>query len=102
MEDQLESIRAAVATGASSESRAAGAVACRVMLAALEGGRAEPVASQPGTPSIAALVGALRGAPPEHLLDFVIARLRAALPPGAEVPPIVPFRVNVVPIPRRG
>ncbi len=103
MENVLESIRAAIASDATPDTRAAGAIACRAVLAALETtlgqplATATPVASSP----IASAVSALRGAPVEQLLDLAIARLRAALPAGVEVPSAKAFRLQTV-IPPKG
>ena len=98
MENIIESIRAAIASGASPSAREAGATACRTILAALESTPGQPLgAAAPAAPSpIASVVSALRGAPPEQLLDLAIARLRAALPPGVEVPDAKPIKFHTV------
>ena len=104
MEKLLEEIRAATGAGATAEARAAGANACRVILTALEGAAGEPLvdaaAVQPS--QVATIVGALRGVPPDQLLDLAIAKLRAAIPPGVEVAPVKALKFNIVPVPRRG
>nr|HEX4316254.1 hypothetical protein [Kofleriaceae bacterium] len=100
MENLLEAIRAAVVTDASPEARAAGAQACRTILAALEATAAEPIqaaAAQPTTPPIADLVATLRGVPMDQLLDLAIARLRAALPVGTAVPTVQPVKFQFIP-----
>lgn len=76
MNDIIETIRAAIVTDASVEARAAGAHACRTLLATLE----PPVAAaqQPTIPPIANIIAALRGAPPEQLLDLAIPPVRGA------------------------
>ena len=98
MDDLIDAIRAAVATGASDEVRTAGASACRTILAALEATPGQPMAA-PDAPSVpaplAAVVAALRGMPPEQLLDTAIARLKAALPDAQMSPPV---RFHLVPI----
>jgi hypothetical protein len=98
MENVLESIRAAIAPDATPEVRAAGAVACRAVLTALESTPGQPLTSAATTPpsQIASVVSALRGAPVEQVLDLAIARLRAALPAGTEVPAVTPLRFNLV------
>jgi hypothetical protein len=48
--------------------------------------------------AVATLVASLGKLPPEQLLDLAIARLRAALPPGASVPAPTPLRFQLVPI----
>ena len=104
MDNVIESIQAAVATDATPEARAAGIAACRMILSALEGTPGEPLAAAvPVGPSqISSIVGALRGVPPDQLLDLAIAKLRAALPTGTEVPAVAPLKFHIVPISRRG
>jgi len=36
--------------------------------------------------------------PPEQLLDLAIARLKAALPAGAEVTPVAPLKFHILPV----
>jgi len=53
----------------------------------------------PDASGIANVVAALKGAGPDQLLDLAIAKLRTALPPGTEVPPVsIKFRM---PVPKR-
>ena len=47
---------------------------------------------------VATLVASLGKLPPEQLLDLAIARLRAALPAGANVPAPAPLRFQLVPL----
>ncbi len=102
METILETIRAAVSTDATPEARAAGATACRAILAALESTPGQPLAAPLTTaPSpIASMVSVLRGASAEQLLDLAIARIRAALPAGVEIPAVRPISFHVVPPPK--
>ena len=104
MQALLEAIHVAVSPDASPEARARGAEACRTILAALDATPGEPMtATAVAQPSpIASIVGALRGVPPDQLLDLAIAKLRAALPPGAEVPAVTPLKFHIVPLPQRG
>lgn len=102
METVIESIRAAVAPDASAEAKAAGVTACRAILAALEATQGQAFAPVVPASPVAAVVGALRGVPPEQLLDLAIAKLRAALPAGADVAPVRPIKIELVPVPRRG
>lgn len=44
------------------------------------------------------ILGALRGLPAEPLLELAMARLRAALPPGSNVPTTSPIRFQLVPL----
>jgi hypothetical protein len=100
MDRLIEAIRAATAADANDETRAAGASACRTMLAALEAKPGEPLAPAPVTTDpIQTAVGVLRGLPPEQLLDLAIARLKAALPPETQIEPVKSLRVPLVPLP---
>ena len=101
MDDLLDAIRAGALPDATPESRATAAVACRSILAAL--GEAPAVApAQTTTPDIAGMVAALRGVPPDQLLELAISRLRAALPAGTSLPAAQPVKFHIVPIPPRG
>ena len=103
MDQLIEAIRAAVAPNASDETKAAGASACRTILSAFEAKAGEPLAAapQPANP-MQVVVSALRGMPPEQLLDLAIARLRAALPQGTEVQPVKPLTIPLLPVPNVG
>jgi len=72
MQEMIESIRTAVTDDATPEQKAAGAVACRTILAALEAeaGKAITLAGAPTT-------GPLAGISPDQALDLLIARLSA-------------------------
>ena len=108
MDELIESIRVACASDATDDTKQRGAQACRTILTALEANAGEPLAAPtpptanastvPPGAQIAALVGALKGMPPEQLLDMAIARLRAALPKETPAPAIVPIRVPLIPI----
>lgn len=104
MEDLLQAIRAAVTQGATDDERAAGIGACRTIVAALEASVGQPMTASPAAPMppIASIVGALRGLPPEQLLDLAIAKLRAALPADAVVTPVLPLKYHIIQPPRRG
>jgi hypothetical protein len=93
MDALLEAIRGSLQTDAPPEARAAGAQACRTILTALESTAGQPMTAAPTAPptTVAAVVGALRGVPPEQLLDLAIAKLRAALPAGVEARPVQPL-----------
>ena len=103
MEKLIEAIKNAVAPNASDEVRTLGAQACRTILAALDTPAGEPLAhgAQPTSP-IQAVAAALRGMPPEQLLDLAIARLKAALPAGTEVLPVQPLKIPLLPLPAIG
>lgn len=106
MDNLIESIKNAIASDASDEARSVGAQACRMILVALETPAGEPMATPtvsssttvaPSSPLHAA-VAALRGLPPEQLLDLAIARLKAALPAGAEATQVRRLNVPLVAI----
>jgi hypothetical protein len=99
MNDVIETIRSAVAPEATAEVRAAGASACRMVLAALEGtpGESLAVAAPTNVSQISSIVGALRGVPADQLLDLAIAKLRAALPADANVQPVAPLKFHIIP-----
>ena len=84
-ETLIESIRSAIAEGASAEARAAGADACRALLTVLGAQPGEPIVPatpipQAPNPPIAAIVAAIRGVPREQLMDLLIAKLRTLVP----------------------
>lgn len=101
MNNVIEAIQVALAPDASAEARAAGVAACRAVLAALEAVPGEaftatPIPGTPQTPQVANIVSMLRAVPPDQLLDLAIAKLRAALPAGAEVAPVEPLKFQFV------
>lgn len=131
METLIETIRSAIADNASDDARAAGADACRTLLAALDAKAGEAttpmIPAAPGcsndTPNpaappvatavsnaiqstdpaqIANVISALRGIPVDELLDLAIARMRAALPAGVETPRVEPLKFHIVQLPRSG
>jgi hypothetical protein len=102
MENLIEAIRAASADNATAEARAAGAQACRTILAALEAKAGEPLASVPPTTPMQAVLTALSQTPPEQLLDLAIAKLKAALPAGTDVPAVQSVRIPLLPIANLG
>ena len=101
MDALVEAIRSALAPDATPETRAAGAGACRTVLAALDAsaGTQLPAPVAPPLPPIGEMVKALRGLPAEQLLDLAIARVRAALPADASVAPVQAIKFMHVPIP---
>jgi hypothetical protein len=104
MEELLEVIRAACVADASPEVRAAGAQACRSILASLEP-EPQPAVTQTAalpTDAIPQLVAMIRGLDMDQLLDLAIGRLRslnAARPgPTLDDAPST-LRIPLVPIP---
>ena len=101
MENLIESIRAALTPDATAEAKLAGANACRTILAALDATPGQPIAAAPVPRAealpIANAVAALRGVPAEQLLDLAIAKLRAALPAGVDVPQAQPLKFQIIP-----
>jgi len=101
MQDMIEAIRSATTDGATPEQKAAGALACRTILAALEAeaGKAIVLAGAP-VPS------PLAGIAPDQALDLLIARLsavaekRSAAASGPP-PPSTPLRIAFVQPPPR-
>jgi len=102
VEEAITAIRSALAPEATAESRAAGIAACRAVLGALDPTTMPAVVAvaPPNAATVAQIVGALRGVPPDQLLDLAITRLRAALPAGTVVTPVAPFKFNLVPMPQ--
>jgi hypothetical protein len=99
----IETIRNAGAADATNEARAAGAQACRTILAALEATTGEPMsASVVDTSPLMAAVSMLRGVPPDQLLDLAIAKLKASLPAGVEAPKVEPLKFHIIQLPPRG
>jgi hypothetical protein len=102
MENLIETIRAAIVDGASEDARAAGASACRAILAALEAKPGEPVA--PAVPpstnaaEIVAMMSALRGVPTDQLLDIAIAKLRSMVP--EQQPRVRSIKIPIIPVRR--
>jgi hypothetical protein len=101
MQEMIDTIRGAVTEGATAEQKAAGALACRTILAALEAepGKAIAVAGAP-TP------GPLAGISADQALDLLIARLSAIAekqPSAATAPPAksAPLRIAFVQPPPR-
>ena len=72
--------------------------ACRTILTAMDAQADESIAAPTTSSSIATVVAALRGLPPDQLLDLAIARLRAALPAEAAPPAVTPLRFPLIPI----
>jgi hypothetical protein len=104
IENILTTIRATTAPDATPDARAAGAAACRALLATLEPApRAQPDAPsmQLNASAVASAISALRGIAPEQLLDLAIAKLRAALPPDAQVPRVRPLDFHIIRVPGR-
>jgi hypothetical protein len=101
MEELLASIQSGVLADASPEARASAVSACRTIISVLEATPGQPiVASAPiNSTQIASMVGALRGVPPDQLLDLAIAKLRSVLPEGADVPKVTPLKFHIIPIP---
>lgn len=106
----IMSIRAAVARGASSEMRMAGATACRSILAVLEAKPGQPLAAPPHpatapTSPIAALLSQpgllakLAAMSREQLLDL-LKQATAAVPPRAPTPATAGPRFHLIEIPQ--
>jgi hypothetical protein len=100
----IASIRAAVAPGVSADARAAGAAACRAILTALEAQVGKPLVTatpsptQP-TPPLAGMLSQLAAMPREQLIEFLLTRLRSAIPTGPPAPVMAGPRFHLIQIP---
>jgi len=102
MEEMIETIRIAASDVATAEQKAAGVVACRTMLTALEAEVGKPIAIV-GAPT----PGPLAGISPDQAIDLLIAKLttmaqtkEAAASAAAAKPE--PLRIAFVRPPARG
>lgn len=100
MRELIEVIGRAVGEGATAEAKAAGAAACRTILAALETEAGQPMAA--GSTLAPDPLAALAGLDIDRALDLVIARLRAALPDEKRAAPAdrPAMRIQLVPVPK--
>jgi hypothetical protein len=128
LHELVATIRASVAPGVTPEARAADATACRAILAALETGVGQPLVAMPPVPTAAratpaptsplarilsqlvampreqltGILSQLAALPREQLIDFLINRLRSALPPGATTRVSAGPRFHLIEIPQVG
>lgn len=105
MDELLDTIRTSMAADATADAKAAGATACRTLLAALEPQPGQPLvpATAPTAASpIANAIAMLRGVPVDQLLDVAISRLRAAIPAGESAPSVLRLSVPIIAIPPAG
>ena len=128
LHELVATIRASVAPGVTPEARAAGAAACRAILTALEtqvGQSLVPTTSlptatrvtqEPTSPlarilsqlvampreQLTGIFSQLAAMPREQLIDFLINRLRSALPPGAATRVSAGPRFHLIQIPQVG
>ena len=115
MDALLDSIRIAMADGASDGERRRGASACRALADALDGvimpEDEPPAVAAPTAPEVAPLAPFLPAGPlasnpfdgmtPDQILDLAIAKLRGAIGNDAPPEPVgAPFRLTLVPVPR--
>jgi hypothetical protein len=96
-ETSLASIRAVLAPDATGDARTAGAAVCRALLAAL-GSSPEraPAKASLDAAMVTNALAALRGVPPDRLLDLAIEKLRAALPAGTDLQPVAPLKLQLL------
>ena len=128
LQELVATIRGSVAPGVTPEARAAGAVACRAILSALEAQVGQPLVAtptsltttQPPTQStsplgrmlsqfagmpreqLTGMLSQLAAMPREQLIDFLINRLRSALPPGAAARVSAGPRFHLIQMPQVG
>jgi hypothetical protein len=111
--DLIASIRAAVVPGVSADVRAVGAAACRAILTALEAQVGHPLAAAAAAPTpptpltsstspLAGMLSHLAAMPREQLIEFLLGRLRNALPPGTPTQPTAGPRFHIVTLPPAG
>ncbi len=105
MENLIESIKNALASEASDETRLAGVQACRTILVALEAeaGQPMPVPVPPLAPtssSLETIAAGLRGVPVDQLLDLAIAKLRTMVPAESVPKTSARFSIPLVTVPR--
>jgi hypothetical protein len=128
LQELVATIRASVAPGVTPEARAAGAAACRAILAALETQVGQPLVAMTPVPTatqatpeltsplarvlsqlvampreqLTGLMRQLAAMPREQLIDFLINRLRSALPPGTQTRVSAGPRFHLIEIPQVG
>lgn len=101
MDKLIDTIRAAVIDGTSLEARAAGAAACRAILAALESEPGQTVATQLAAPTSNTTLPAFAQLDADQVLELVIAKLRSMQPENVTLPATTArFHVPLVPTPR--
>jgi hypothetical protein len=126
LQELVATIRASVAPGVTPEARAAGAAACRAILSALEAQVGQPMvatptpqaSTQPTPPSasplarilsqlagmpreqLTGMLSQLGAMPREQLIEFLLNRLRSALPPGAATRVSAGPRFHLIQIPQ--
>lgn len=93
----IDTIRAAVASDASPEARAAGIAACRALLTAL--GEPPPNTRVEPGPMATAVAQVLRSTPPDQLLDMAIAKLQTLVPADAKAS-VPKMNILYVPVPK--
>lgn len=128
LHELVATIRMSVAPGVTPEARAAGAAACRAILTALEAqvgqslvptissSTASPASPAPTSPlarilsqltampreQLTGILSHLAAMPREQLMDFLINRLRSALPPGTQTRVSAGPRFHLIQIPQVG
>lgn len=126
LQELVATIRASVAPGVTPEARAAGATACRAILSALEAQAGQPLAATTARPTttqsppppasplarilsqlvamprdqLTGTLSQLAAMPRDQLIDFLLGRLRSALPPGAATRVSAGPRFHLIQIPQ--
>ena len=98
MDELIDKMKAGMASDASPEARAAGAAACRCVLAMID---PQPAPSVPAN-LVPQVVGMLKGMDLDQLLGVAVDRLRALNAARGDIPPAKPRSIafQLVPIPR--
>lgn len=94
MNEMIESMRAAIADGATPEQRTSGVHACRTLAAALEAEIGKPI-PLPGVPA----QSPFHGVSIDQALELVIARLRTAIDTRDKAPATAPVPSSPAPSP---
>lgn len=126
LHELVATIRASVAPGVTPEARAAGAAACRAILAALETQVGQPLVAMTSVPTatrvapeststlarilsqlvampreqLTGILSQLAAMPREQLIDFMINRLRSALPSGTQTRVSAGPRFHLIQLPQ--
>jgi len=97
--NQIDAIHAAFADGATVEQRRAGAIACRTLLAVLEGQPGRSLDARATPSSLAQALGQLGRLDIDDVLDLAILKLRSMVPDASPSAPSSAFKLPVLKLP---